>query len=62
MSTPRQTRLVELQRRIRNAVEALRAVDNYLARELGPGASSPDQLAERIENATKAAISRGKDH
>jgi glycosyltransferase A (GT-A) superfamily protein (DUF2064 family) len=61
----RQTRLVELQRRIKIAVDALRSAERALARELGSGTSSAptaDELAERIKNATKAAVSSGKDH
>lgn len=63
MTSKRQYRAIELQRRIKIAVDALQSVERYLARELEPEAGSrPDELAERIRDATKAAISRSKDH
>ncbi len=61
MNTKRQMRVVELQRRIKTAVEALKAVERCLELEQEDAAISPDGLADRIRNATKAA-SRGKDH
>jgi hypothetical protein len=58
----RQAHLVELQRRVKIARNALDALARCLAIELESTSQSPDQLAERITNATKAAVSRGKDH
>ncbi len=55
-------RVVELQRRIRMAVAALKAVEQCLEREQADTALSPDGLADRIRDATKAAVTRGKDH
>jgi hypothetical protein len=55
-------RVVELQRRIRMAVAALKAVEQCLELEQADTALSPDGLADRIRDATKAAVTRGKDH
>jgi len=62
MTTKRQMREIELRRRIRNAMAALKAVDSLLEQEAGSTALSSDSLAERIRDNVKAAISRGKDH
>ncbi len=62
MTSKRQMREVELRRRIRNAMAALKAVDIMLEQEGEPAAVSPDRLADRIRDNVKAAISRGKDH
>jgi hypothetical protein len=55
-------RVVELQRRIRMAVAALKAVEQCLELEQADTALSADGLADRIRDATKAAVTRGKDH
>ncbi len=62
MNTKRQMRVVELQRRIRMAVAALKAVEQCLELEQADTALSADGLADRIRDATKAAVTRGKDH
>jgi hypothetical protein len=61
IGTRRRTRVVELRRRISIAREALRLVDDYLARELDDDASCSIDEARRIEDATRAAAS-AKDH
>jgi hypothetical protein len=53
-------RIVELQRRIRIALAALKSVETLLELEQADAAISPDGLADRIRDASKAAISRGK--
>jgi hypothetical protein len=55
-------RVIELQRRIKIAVAALKAVEQYLELEAADAAISPDGLADRIRDASKAAVSRSKDH
>lgn len=62
MTAKRQMREIELRRRIRNAIAALKAVDSLLEQEAGSAPLSPDRLADRIRDNVKAAISRGKDH
>lgn len=62
MTTKQQMRVVELRRRIKMAVAALKAVEQCLELEQADAALSPDGLAERIRDNVKAAIARGKDH
>jgi hypothetical protein len=50
--------MIELQRRIKTAVAALKAVEQLLELEAANAAISPDSLADRIRNASKAAVSR----
>jgi predicted DNA-binding transcriptional regulator AlpA len=37
-------------------------VENHLATNKQLSAASPDELAERIKNGTRQAVSRGEDH
>lgn len=62
MTSKRQMRVVELQRRIKMAVAALRAVEQCLELEQADATVSADGLAERIRTNVKATIARGKDH
>jgi len=62
MNAKRQTRVIELQRLIKTAVAALKALEKCLELEQGDTAISPDSLADRIRNASKAAVSRGKGY
>jgi hypothetical protein len=61
MNTKRQMRVIELQRRIKIAVAALKAVEECLELEAEGSAVSPDRLAERIREASHAAT-RTKDN
>jgi hypothetical protein len=54
-----QARAIELRRRIRMALAALKAVEQCLELEREDATVSPDGLAERIRDATKAGVSRG---
>ena len=62
MNAKRHTQVIELQRRIKTAVAALKAVEQLLELEAANAAISPDGLADRIRNASKAAVSRGKGY
>jgi hypothetical protein len=62
MNAKKQARAIELQRRIKMAVAALKAVERCLELEQADAAVSPDGLADRIRDNVKAAVSRGKDH
>jgi hypothetical protein len=53
--------VVELQRRIKTAVAALKAVEQCLELEAADGTISPDGLADRIREASRAAT-RSKDN
>ena len=50
---------VEMQRRIRMAVAALKAVERCLESELEGTTISPDNLADRIRENVKASLTRG---
>ena len=54
----RQMRVIELQRRIKQAREALDAVDKLLELEQADATLSPDNLADRIREASRNAIAR----
>ena len=58
MNANRHMQVIELQRRIKTAVAALKAVEQLLELEAANAAISPDSLADRIRNASKAAVSR----
>ena len=62
MNAKRHMRVIELQRRIKTAVAALKAVEKCLELEQADAAISSDGLADRIRNASKAAVSRGKGY
>jgi hypothetical protein len=61
MNARRQAQVIELRRRVKIAIEALRALERGLATELGDDAVSPDSLADKIREASRAAT-RSKDH
>jgi hypothetical protein len=62
MNAKRHTQVIELQRRIKTAVAALKALEKCLELEQEGAAMSPDGLADRIRNASKAAVSRDKGY
>lgn len=57
----RQAHVIELRRRVKIAIEALRAVERGLATELGDETVSPDRLADQIREASRAAT-RSEGH
>lgn len=60
MNAKQQLQRVELQRQIKRAIEALRCVQRTLELEQEQAAISPDNLADRIRDASRAAATRGK--
>lgn len=58
----KQPRLIELRRLAKRLGETARELDRILAKELEDDAISPDELADKIREATREAVSRPKNH